>query len=320
MNERQAHILDLVTEGHIRSARPVPSSWIAEKLAISSATVRNEFGHLEESGYLQQPHASAGRIPTALSYTRYARKFIPPGRLPAGQQRLLVERLRGSHGDSLMQQIAGVTAELSGYAVVVSLPADDNLQALEIHLSALSHSRLLAVVVLENGLVRQLVVELEPTPSDATLREAESSLRPLTLPVGEVPLALVDLARRVTEDIARTYRALAEAWPGMNPPRFFSQGLRNLLSEPESNDPNFVRTALELLEGHLPSDAGPSHENGFAVVIGEVLAQVGAPLELGVGKGTLILLGPMRMRYPEALMIAQGVSDTVAERESLGLS
>jgi heat-inducible transcriptional repressor len=315
MNGRRAQIFELVTESYIRSAHPVPSSWVAEQLRVSSATVRNDFCALEDAGYLQQPHTSAGRIPTAFGFGWYARKFIPPRQLPAPQKRLLTERLRGVHGDSLLQQIASVAADLSGYAVVVSLPADDSLTALEIHLSPLSSSRMLAVVVLENGLIRQLIVDLEPAPSDDVLREAESSLRQLTLPVGDVPEALQDIARRAGEELARTLKALAKAWPHMNPPRFFSKGLRNLLTEPESADPNFVRMAIERVEQPAPREAGANSDE-LDVVLDEALALVSARLELGSSRGGLMLLGPMRMRYPEVIMIAHAVTETVSEQLS----
>ncbi len=317
MNERRAYILDLVIRDYIRSAHPVPSSQIAEQVDVSSATVRNELSALEEVGYLQQPHTSAGRVPTVAGYRYYARKFIPPKRLPAAQQRRLEAQLYGAHGDHLLQQIAKVAAELSGYAVVVSLPADDELHALEIHLSALSSSRVLAVVVLETGLIRQLVIDLAPTPSDETLRDAESSLRKLTLPVGEVPKALHDIAKRTDAETARTFTALADAWPTLTPPRVFSQGLANLLAEPESNDPSFVRTVLEWAE-HPGTDPTAASQEALVLVVEEAIALVSARIELGSVHAGLRLLGPTRMRYPETLSTAQAVTEAVAQRLSHG--
>lgn len=307
MNPRTEQILELVAERHIRSAKPVPSSVIAEQLRISSATVRNEFSALEEAGYLMQPHTSAGRIPSRRGYRRYARKFLPPRTLPEAQRTLLTQSLRGAHGEGLLERVALITADLSGYTVVVTLPTDDELQMLEIHLSALSSRRTLAVVVLENGLVRQLALELSPTPSDSDLLEVESSLRRLTLPVREVPQALSDIAARAHEDVARTYRALAEAWPQMRAPRVFSGGLKHLFSEPEAADPSFVKRVLERVE--TPETTAEA----LALVFEESLALISAQLELGGSRASLLLLGPLRMRYPETLMIARGVTETVAE-------
>lgn len=310
MNERRATILDLVTETYIRSVSPVASAQIAEQLQVSSATIRNELAALEDEGYLQQPHTSAGRIPTTRGYQQYAYKFIPPSELPLLQQKLVLEKLRHVHGDALLQQLASITSELSGYAVVVSLPPDDALRALEIHLSLLSNTRLLAVVVLENGLIRQLTVDLEPAPSDNTLRDAESNLRQLTLPVSEIPKALLEIAKRVSEDLARTLRAIADSWPNVNPPRVFSQGVKQVLIEPESANPTFVRKLLEQVE--QPSKA----DKELLIVLDDSLAQVAARLPFGASTGSLMLLGPTRMRYKDALMIASGVSQMLAQLEA----
>jgi heat-inducible transcriptional repressor len=310
MNERRATILDLVTETYIRSVSPVASSHIAEQLQVSSATVRNDLAALEDEGFLQQPHTSAGRIPTTRGYQQYAYKFIPPSELPLLQKKLVLDKLRSSYGDALLQQLANITSELSGYAVVVTLPADDALRAIEIHLSLLSSTRLLAVVVLENGLIRQVTVDLEPAPSDNTLRDAESNLRQLTLPVSEVPKALLEITKRVSEELARTLRAIAESWPSVNPPRLFSQGVKQVLVEPESTNPTFVRKLLEQLEQPSPTD------KELIIVLDESLAQIAARLPFGKSTGSLMLLGPTRMRYKDALMIASGVTQMLSQLEA----
>ncbi len=310
MNERQTHILDLVAETYIHSAYPVASSQIAERLNVSSATVRNDFAALEDEGYLQQRHTSAGRIPTTLGYKHYAHKFIPPEHLSSLQQRLLFERFRGVHGDDLLQQIASVASELSGYAVVVTLPEDTSLCTLEIHLSLLSSSKVLAVVVLENGLIRQLIVDLTPTPSEDTLRDAESNLRQLTLPMGLLPEALLDIAKRTHDELSRTLKALAEAWPNVNPPRVFSQGLKQVLSEPESSDPHFVRRIIEQTE--YPFTA----QKDLWITLDEPLAHIAAQLPLGNILGSLTILGPARMRYRNTLMVAQGITQSLNQIDS----
>ena len=315
MTERSNYVLDLIIENYIRLAHPVPSSLIAKQLKISSATVRNEFVLLEQLGYLVQPHTSAGRVPTALGYKHYACKFIPPKRLPKVKRQFLEMRLQGIHGDNLLQQIAHVTAELSGYAVVVHLPTDDKVRTLEIHFSKLADARLLALVVLETGLIRQLALNIHPSPAEDSLRQAENDVQGLTLPLNEMPQALKGVSKHASAEVARTLDALAEAWPKLSPPRFFSRGLSNLLDEPESIDPNFVRHALK----HIEQPLAPSEENesvstdvsdGLKLELEDTLALISANLSFGT---SLILLGPMRMRYPETLTIAQGVMEIVSD-------
>ncbi len=342
MNERSARILDLVTGSYIRTAKPVASARIAERLAVSSATVRNEFGALAEEGYLQQAHTSSGRIPTVLGFRRYAARFLPPRPLPPATRRQLAERLWAQAGDGLLEQLASVAAELSGYAVVVTLPADDHLHAVEIHLSLVANRTLLAVVVLENGLVRQLRVPLDPTPDDDVLDDAERNLRQLTLPLREVPQALHRLARDTDAELARTLRAIAAAWPNVTPRRSAQAGLRHLFDEPEARDPDFVRLVVEHIEAPreptlahhgAADDARPADEDTSGpataadtggnptrgqperveLLLDESVARVHSTVRLGSSVGTLTLLGPARMRYWAAVRVAGGLATALRE-------
>lgn len=311
MNQRRATILRMLTESYIDTAHPVASSWIAERLDLSSATVRNEFSALEEDGLLHQPYTSAGRLPTADGFRLYALSCLPPRRLPARQRSRLAKQLHGTDGEDLFSLLARLASELSGYAVVVHLPADDELHILEIHLSSLSTQRLLAVVVLENGLVRQLSVDLDPVPDDDVLDDAERNLRQLTLPLGEVKGALHDLATRADSELARTLLAVAEAWSRLQAPRTYSDGLRRLFAEPESQDPAFLRIAIDQVEAPIGRAADPLP--AMRVDLDEPLARVSTAFEAANMRGRLTLVGPARMRYPAALMVAQGVQEALMQ-------
>lgn len=305
MKERRARVLELVAEAYIETAHPVASGHIAARLDVSPATVRYDFGSLEGAGLLQQPHTSAGRIPTTLGFRTYASTFLPPKPLAAKQRAQLDERLKGAEGDDLFALASRLAAELSGYAVTVRLPPDDSMHILEIHLSQLSSSRMLAVVVLENGIVRQLGVTVDPAPPDDVIEDAERNLRQISQPLGEVPAALLDIARRADAELGRTLVALAQAWRDLQPPRVFREGLRQLLTEPEGTDPAFVRSAIERLELDSPP---PEDDAGLTLELDDRVARVGASFRLGRAAGQLTLVGPARMRYPAALAVAQGLA------------
>lgn len=315
MHERHERILHLVADGYVRTAKPVPSAKVAAHLDVSSATVRNAFSALEDEGLLQQPHTSAGRIPTELGFRRYAHVFLPPQPLPAAALEALERRLNGLQGEALLQQIAQAAAELSGYAVVVSLPADDRLLAMEIHLSALHARALMAVVVLENGLVRQLRVDLDPSPDEEVLDDAERQLRQLTLPIGEVPKALAVLAEHAEPEMARTLHALRRAWPSVVPTQTAMAGLGGLLHEPEAADPGFLRLAVEQVERPAGAVAAPAAQPGQVAEEPMLLWQDGlvtvrAHWRIGGGAGELRLVGPARLRYGSALQVVHGVTST----------
>jgi heat-inducible transcriptional repressor len=318
MNERRLRILHLVAERYIRSAHPVASAAVAKHLGLSSATVRNEFAALEGEGYLHQPHASAGRIPTSSGFRRYAERFLPPRPLPKRAQHALRARLGSAHGDALLPHLANAVADLSGYAVVVTLPADDHLHALEIHLSVLSDRSVLAVVVLETGLVRQVRITLDPAPSDRVLDDAERNLRQLTLPLRHVPAALRQLARGAEAERGRTLLALADAWPDVVPTRSATAGLRQLLDEPESRDPDFIRLVIEQIESPgQAADATWCLESGdgseVEIDTGEAVTRMRSKVPLGEATGALTLLGPTRMRYGPALRAVRGVCDALRQ-------
>ncbi len=303
MPDRHVRVLHAVAEGYIRTAHPVPSQAVATRLEVSSATVRNDFGALEQGGLLQQPHTSAGRIPTAAGFQYYASSYLPPRRLPRGDRAVIQERLSSAEGDDVFLEASRLAARLSGYAVLVTLPPDDQLTIHEIHLSLVSSRRLLAVVVLENGLVRQIGVDVDPAPSETVIDDAERNLRQLGLSVGEVPAALRAVAATAGDDeLGRTLEAICIAWSGLRAPKRFRDGLKLLLSEPEGADPSFVRLVVEHVEGEPGGAGAPSGE--LDLELDERLAMVSASFAFGAGHGALTIVGPARMRYPRALSVA----------------
>lgn len=323
LTSRQAHVLQHVTTSYIASARPVASASIAKQLGVSSATVRNELASLEEAGYLHQAHTSAGRTPTLRGYYAYARQFIPPEDLPELQRQMLEQQLSQQLGAQLLQELVNVVASLSGYAVVVSLPDNPHMHALHVHLSLLSDSRLLALVVLENGIIRQIFAPLSPAPSDDEVKSVEDNLQDLALPIAEIPAALTVMAEHAELGVRRTLTALLEAWHQLSPPTTFSQGLSHLLREPESQDPQFLHQVGRLIEqpqrafnsseGAEGLQVASVAEDGLTLSLEPQLASVQSQLQLGSSYADLLLVGPLRMRYAESLMIARAVQEVCQE-------
>lgn len=309
MSERRSRILALVAETYIERATPVPSAWIADRLGVSGATVRSEFAALEEAGLLAQPHTSAGRLPTAEGFRRYAGALLPPRPLAPSLRQRLATHLAALHGRALLDGVAATASDLAGYAVVLELPADPDVRALEVHLSPLSSGRVLAVAVLENGLTRDALVPIDPAPSADVLDETERLVRDLALPLPAMPDALRARARSVGDGIRRTLDALADAWPTLHETEIVSRGLSRLFDEPESADPGFLRRATRRLErgGRGAPEGGSDDAGPLALGYDEDVALVHADVPLHHGLGRLTLVGPARMRYAEAFSAAQGV-------------
>lgn len=317
LSERRRRILSLVAQAYIATARPVPSAQVAGKLKVSSATIRNEFAALEDLGLLLQQHVSSGRVPSLSGLGYYAKRFIPPATLPPAQRHFINSRLDMIHGDQLLQRIAQLAADLSGYAVVVRLAPDDSLHALQIHLSILSSERILAVVILENGLVRQQVLTLSPVPEFDVISEAESSLSRLSVPVGQLREATLQLATNAHGELRRLLEVLAAAYAELNTERLFTHGLSNLLEEPEAQDPAFLKLAVREVESPAP---GVAQGSDLDLVLAESTARVRAALPLGKLRAELNLVGPARMRYPETFRILGGIATAVGSAATRPIS
>jgi len=299
VTERQRRLLHLLTRAYIETGKPVPSKWLAERLGVSPATVRYDLADLEVAGLIQKPHASAGRVPTRRGFRQYALAQLPPEPLPHDTLERLARVLTGS-GSRWPQLAAQMATRLGGYPVVVRLSESGPPRVLQVHLSNLGGGRLLAVAVLEGGRVLEGVVPFD-LDDDGFLEQAERWLR------GPYPLA--ELGRRAapTPQLAELGRKLTSAFAGPGSERYL-EGLGTMLAQPEARDPAFVRRALDLLE-QLP--AGPiTPARRLNVRVGDVegLSLVQAGFERAGRSGELTLIGPLRMRYREALSVAESLS------------
>src|SRR6478672_11008837 len=119
LDERKAAILRAVVEEYIETAQPVGSGHVAPAVNVSSATVRNELATLEQEGYLQQPHTSAGRVPTEKGYRYFVDSLTGPGTLGASQVQQVRSFFATAHGEleQMLHQtsrlLSAVTAHLS---------------------------------------------------------------------------------------------------------------------------------------------------------------------------------------------------------------
>ncbi|MGC8967710.1 MAG: HrcA family transcriptional regulator [Thermus sp.] len=291
MTARQRRILHRLVEEYIRTKAPVPSARIAEALGLSPALARYELIALEEMGYLTKPHASAGRVPTRQAYRQYSLSLLPPKPLPEATQARLEKALEGAREPEAF--LVKMASGLSGYPALLHLRPRKAPKVLQVHLSPLPEGTL-AVLVLEGGRVKEARLPLSLSPE--RLRQAEEALaRPFT-PSAEPPPGLEELfsllERALLGGLSLTYR----------------EGLAQALKEPEAQDPGFLERLVRLYEEGAEDLLTPP--GGVDVRVGEVegLAQVQAGFQKGEWLGEIVLLGPMRMRYPEALSVVLGLT------------
>jgi heat-inducible transcriptional repressor len=175
---RQRAILAAIVESYIDTGEPVGSGTVSrlsqpEIAGLSPATVRNEMAALAEEGLLEQPHTSAGRIPTARAFRMYVGQFDGSGGLSSLSRSEIDSSFAGLTGThAVLERTSHVLATLTS-GVGVAIAAISGVDALEhVHFSRLAESRILAVVVTKAGLVRDRVLTLN---RDLTSRELEAA-------------------------------------------------------------------------------------------------------------------------------------------------
>ena len=332
LDDRKAEILRAVVEEYIDTAQPVGSSRIVQRgrLNVSAATVRNELAALERDGYLAQPHTSAGRVPTEKGYRFFVDAITPSGRLQPAQRQTIVEFFDHTHGaiEHMLAETSRLLSDLTTYAAVVISPPHEAATVRTVQLVGLAPRLALLVAVLSNGVVEKRSIDFDAEVGDERLAAATTHLaaslvgRAVSLPI-QVPRT----GDRETDAVVAKALASIGADHDHEPDTVFVGGASRMASAFDAVDT--VRAVLSILEQQyvvvgLMRDV---LDRGLSVAIGsevglEALAEcsvVVAPYEVeGEAAGTIGVLGPTRMKYPQALAAVALVSQRLGRRLSEG--
>jgi heat-inducible transcriptional repressor len=340
LTERQKTLLLLIIRDYIESAQPVGSKRLAEhyRINFSSATIRNEMAALTEMGYLRQPHTSAGRVPTEEGYRYFVSQMMNQAELPESVQATISHQFHQSQPDvdQWMTLAASILAHQSQGVSVVTAPHTDKAKYKHVELISTQGRQVLMVLVMIGGEVNQQILTLAESVSQERLSQSASRLNGLLAGLSvDVIAALPSRSDALDQDIllliAQAMRRTADRASG----EIYTDGLSNVLSEPEFAESDEARRALKLFEKHstlqdlLVRTTTNSNIGGLQVLIGGegeweelrqcsiVLARYGVA---GLATGTLGVLGPMRMSYAKTIptvrfvagLLSDLVNDTIA--------
>ncbi|AEU35527.1 heat-inducible transcriptional repressor HrcA [Granulicella mallensis] len=330
MTIRQRQILTAIVENYISTGEPVSSGTIArsqafENGAMSAATIRNEMADLADAGMLEQPHTSAGRIPSAEAFRMYVAQLHGgfAGRLPglslAEVQSQIDSSFAGVAGaQALLARTSHVLATLSS-GVGLAIGAIANADLLEhVHFSRLAARRVLAVLVTRSGMVRDRVLSID---RDLSLRELETAANFLNEHYRgwNIERVRAELAQRLERERS-DYRELAQQlWAGTVPEAahaeqaVYVEGVANLVGLPEDRAQlremlaalETKQRLVELLNAYIDSRQESVRvvfdlEEQAPEMAGLVL--IAAPARVGgESVGTVGVIGPKRMHYENAM-------------------
>jgi heat-inducible transcriptional repressor len=334
LEPRKQKVLRAVTVDYIVSAEPVASQSIARKynLGVSSATIRHDMADLETEGYLRQPHASAGRIPSDKGYRFYVDILMEPDEVPEPAAERARSTLKEQSGDleAAFRQALRVLSFLTEYTALVFAPYVKGRAIRNLHLVPLDPRTVAITLVTEPGFVQSRVVELA-----APLTEGATELLSRDLTRLLAGTTLESIRRSVREDVERLVsdgplrRHLLEMLgPGESRPAgggMQADGTTNLFKHPEFRDVERIREFLALLEGKdtlVDLLARIANAGGVTVRIGGEnpsadlypYSLVLAPLACrGRSLGTVGVIGPTRMAYGRSISAVQLVAGCLEE-------
>ncbi len=326
LDDRKTAILSAVVQEYIATAAPVGSGNIARTPAVnvSSATVRSELSARERDGYLVQPHTSAGRIPTDKGYRYFVDNLTTPGRLDAVTQKQVGEFFSAAHGrlEEMLHQTSNLLADLTHNAAVVVGPRPDAVAVKRVQLVGLSESAATVVVVFANGSVEHVYIEVVDGDDDERLAGASAHLAALLDGAGLEALSGLETSGdadgdRLAVAALERMRSIAAA------DNVYTGGASEVARAFDAVD--VVRSVLHTLEQQfvVVSLVSDIVNRGMSVAIGvehgveplSACSVVVAPVVVeGEHLGSVGVLGPTRMDYPQALATVDVVSSQLGQR------
>lgn len=331
LDDRRSRVLQALVEEYIATGLPVSSAAIVERsgLPVSSATVRNDVARLEAYGFVEQPHTSAGRVPTAAGYRFYV-DHTSPARLRSATRSRIDSFFSDVHRElsRVLKEATGLLAEVSHSPAVVIGPAVGGETVRALHLIPLGPSEVLVVTVSASGRVARdpvrldrptemrVVVEAERVLAGAFMGRtvADGLLQVTGLPAESAAPDVRATVERVAAAVGAADRATNEVYVG---------GTSQLVDL--WHDLAHVHAILAILEQEATvRRIVDAEEPGTAVRLGVEIDVVDVDLAVvssgydagGRGTGRLAVLGPMRMDYRDKMRIVEEVGDSLGD--SLG--
>ena len=328
LSKRQQEILQAIIEDYISSAMPVGSRTISKNFALSSATIRNEMSDLEDLGYLEQPHTSAGRVPSDKAYRFYVDNLMKLSKLSLPE----LDYIKGYYdtriqeAGSVLSSAAKVISDLTEYVSIVTPPKMDDIRVSSIQLMQVNPITAMVVLLTDTGMVQNMPISL---PRAMTSNELESMSRLLNeMFSGKSVDAIHPGAQFAVESEIADQKQLFDAICALLEARLdraqkplMINGASKVLSHQEFSDVEKARNLLQLLEeddkiGDIvrQEDNATVHVHiGSETGLGDVSIVTASYSAGGKNLGKIGVIGPKRMKYDKVLSVLEEMGQTITK-------
>lgn len=336
LNKRQKEILKIIVEEYVRTAEPVGSKSICDRLNVSSATVRNEMAHLEKEGYLDKTHSSSGRVPLEKGYRYYVEELLQTDDTEFEKKAYeLVDNIFQNKivaREDAIKKACSLISEITNYTTVVLGPDSSNQTVSKIELINLHDLEFLMIVVTDTGHVETKNVSFNE--EEVSIEEIMKVMDILNDVLKGTALSEVFTKLNYIMDNHLVQEFLAyrdsiinnflDAFMKFAETNYYVSGSSNMLVQPEFQDQNKLKKLIDILEQKelikiikdTPADSVSikiGSETGLESVDNATIISVPYENERGE-KGNLALVGPTRMDYKRVIPLLEYIAKDLSKK------
>lgn len=326
INERQSALLKCIVEDYIKTARPVGSKSLCEKLKCSSATIRNEMSLLEDLGLLEKTHTSSGRIPSERGYRYYVDHIMVPKEL-SGEDVLKLQTI--FHNQSLVLSDAitrsmEIVSELTSYTTIVLGKSSKDNRVSRVEVVPLDEFKMLALIITDKGHVEHRNVLISERVSPLEIKQTVEIINKMITgtPLDEVSAKLEYEVKPVIDKVIKQHEVLYNAFYNAftniaADPDIKMLGTSNMISNPEFNDTDRIREIVSKFEDKEIVSKIEEEKDGIRIYIGsetefdDDVTIIKTKYKIGGEEGTIALVGPKRMEYDRVITLLDYIKKNV---------
>ncbi|OCB00477.1 heat-inducible transcriptional repressor HrcA [Clostridium beijerinckii] len=328
IDDRKIRILQAIINDYIRTGDPVGSRTIAKNynLGIGSATIRNEMADLEDMGYLEQPHASAGRIPSSKGYRLYVDQLMDNQMLTVEEDLRIKQYIIDSamlEVDKIVKQTSALLSELTKLTCVIETPSVKRSFIKSIQLIKVDDHNLVSVFLTDTGVIKNHIMKLNNrVPEVETLTRINEVInnRLVNLSIQEINLEVINNLKKDLGAYEEIFNALLpilyETLNAADSTEVFMEGTTNIFNYPEYNDIDKAKEMLSLLNDKEALMEMFNPQDNITVSIGDenyklqardcsIISAEYSFKDRPIGK--IGLIGPRRINYSKVITIMSEV-------------
>ena len=328
LSERQEHLLKIIVEDYIKTARPVSSKSICDIMNCSSATVRSEMSQLEDLGLLEKTHISSGRIPSEKGYRYYVDHIMIPKEL-TGDDMLRLQKIVSNKSlvvnDAIARSMEIITELTSYTAVVLGKQSSDNLIN-KVEVIPIDDNNLVAIIVTDKGHVEHKNVYIDGYVSMNDIKQTVDLINKLIIGTSLDDVAEVlefEVKPRIADYVEQhevLYNAFYNAFNEFTNNRsIYRSGTKNILMQPEFNDADKIRDIISKFEDKDIVESIKEEDNGINIYIGsennfdDDVTIIKTKYTINGEEGTIALIGPKRMEYDRVITLLNYIKDNIGK-------